>query len=73
MPCLPDYTVTLSPSRIAAPSGPPTVGLPTGGFEIESYQKLANGAYGEGLFYLCGYTGDLKPLLDQHGNLPLLW
>ena len=66
MPCLPDYTVTLSPSRIAAPSGPPTVGLPTGGFEIESYQKLANGAYGEGLFYLCGYTGDLKPLLDQH-------
>jgi len=66
MPCLSDYTVTLGPSRIAEP----TVGLPTGPFEIpfeiESYQKLANGTYGEGLFYLCGYTGDLKPLLDQH-------
>ncbi len=62
MPCLPEHTVTLSPSRIAEP----TVGLPDGGFEIESYQKLANGTYGEGLFYLCGYTGDLKPLLDQH-------
>lgn len=62
MPCLSDYTITLTPSRIAEP----TVGLPDGGFEIESYQKLANGTYGEGLFYLCGYTGDLKPLLDQH-------
>ena len=66
MPCLPEYTVTLSPSRIAAPREPSGRGLPAGPFEIESYRKVANGTYGEGLFYLCGYTGDLKPLLDQH-------
>jgi hypothetical protein len=60
--CLQDYTVALLPSRIAEP----TIGLPTGVFEIESYQKISNGTYGEGLFYLCGYDGDLKPLLDQH-------
>lgn len=67
MPCLPDYTVTLSPSRIAPPTAsPPNWGGLKGGLEIESYQKVANGTFGEGLFYLCGYTGDLKPLLDQH-------
>lgn len=60
--CLPNDQITLSPSLFADQ----TVGLPTGPFAIESYQKLANGTYGEGLFYLCNYTGALKPLLDQH-------
>lgn len=60
--CLPNDQITLSPSLFADQ----TVGLPTGPFAIESYQKLANGTYGEGLFYLCNFTGALKPLLDQH-------
>lgn len=60
------YTVTLSPSRFApASASPPNWGGLRGG-EIESYQKIANGTYGEGLFYLCNYAGALKPLLDQH-------
>lgn len=62
MACLHEYTVTLGPGRV----GDPTVGLPVGPFEIEQYQKVANGTYGEGMFYLCDYAGDLKPLLDQH-------
>jgi hypothetical protein len=62
MGCLQEYTVILGPSRI----GDPAVGLPAGPLEVEQYQKVANGSYGEGMFHLCEYSGDLKPLLDQH-------
>lgn len=65
--CLSDYTVTLSASRIAPSTSSPKnwAGL-EGSLEIEYYQKVGNGTDGEGLFYLCGYEGDLKPFLDQH-------
>jgi hypothetical protein len=62
MGCLHEYTVVLGPSRI----GDPAIGLPAGPLEVEQYQKVANGSYGEGMFHLCDYAGDLKPLLDQH-------
>lgn len=61
---LSEYTITLSPSHIAKPMEPSINGKPV--WEIEHYEKVTNGTYGEGLFLLCNYTGDLEPLLDQH-------